>query len=121
MEEWHLGIPLLTDWRRTTWQAETGGSWGLRLAGAERGRERRVNYGWTDKVMEGGGGATGEGFCPADRQAACWWSHLAVQSQPEMMGPSLRLQCTVALVSPKGLWDVGNRTPSRRVKPSALL
>lgn len=38
---------LLTDWRRPTWQAETGGSWGLRLAWAERGRERRVNYGWT--------------------------------------------------------------------------
>lgn len=35
----------LTDWRRPTWQEETGGSWGLRLARAERGRERRVNYG----------------------------------------------------------------------------
>lgn len=50
---------LLTDWRRPTWQAETGGSWGLRLAGAERGRERRVNYGWTDKVGGGGGGEGG--------------------------------------------------------------
>lgn len=30
---------LLTDWQRPTWQAETGGSGGLRLAGAERGRE----------------------------------------------------------------------------------
>lgn len=29
---------------------------------------------------------SGEGSSPADRQAAIWWSHLATQSQPEMMG-----------------------------------
>lgn len=57
------------------------------LAGAQRGWERRVNYGWMDEVEERGreggregGEVSGEGLCPADRQAASWWSHLASQS-----------------------------------------
>lgn len=49
-----------------------------------------MNYGWTDEVREGEeggqGGASGEDLCPADRQAASWWSRLATQSQPEMIG-----------------------------------
>lgn len=36
--------------------------------------------------MGGGGVLSDEGLCPADRQAASWWSHLATQSQPEMIG-----------------------------------
>lgn len=57
---------LLTDWRRPTWQAETGGSWGLRQAGAEReeGREG-VNYGWMDEVgEEEGEGGVWRGLVP---------------------------------------------------------
>lgn len=42
---------------------------------------------WMDKVREGGReGVSGQGLCPADRQAASWSSHLATQSQREMMG-----------------------------------
>lgn len=50
-------------------------------------------------------GMSGEGSCPADRQAATCWSHLATQGQPEMMG-RLRI-CNVLspLFSPKGFWD----------------
>ena len=95
MEAWNL---LLTDWQQLTWQAETGGpGWG-REGGS------RVNYGWTRGRREEG--VSGEGSRPADRQAASWWSHLATQSQPEMMG-HLRIckNCTVALFSPEGLWD----------------
>lgn len=31
-------------------------------------------------------GMSGEGSCPADRQAATWWSHLATRSRPGLMG-----------------------------------
>lgn len=66
-------------------------------------------------------GVSGKGSCPADRQAASWWSHLATQSQPEVMGPSLHLQCTVAprpSQKASGM-VVGDGAPSWRVKPSA--
>lgn len=69
--------------------------------------EGRVNYGWTDQAGVGGlgcGGRLARARAPADRQAASWWSHLATQSQPEMMGPSLHVQCAAALFSPKDLW-----------------
>lgn len=88
---------LLTDWRSPTWQAETGGSWG---AAAGWGRERNRARGelWMDGPgWRGRRGCLARACSPTDRQAASWWSHLATQSQPEMMGPSLRLQCTVAL------------------------
>lgn len=52
------------------------------------------------------GRGSGRGSCPADRQAASWWSHLATRSQPEMMGPSLLQHCPVALLPPKGLWEI---------------
>lgn len=71
---------LLTDWRRLTWQAETGGSW----------REGGVNYGWTGGRYEGEdvGESLARPGAPADKQAASWWSHLATQRQPGLMGPS---------------------------------
>ena len=51
-------------------------------------------------------GVSGKSSCPADRQAASWWSHLATQSQPEVMGPifaSAMYRSPSSL--PKGLWD----------------
>lgn len=38
------------------------------------------------KLRREGGAVSDEGLCPADRQAASWWSHLVTQSQSEMIG-----------------------------------
>lgn len=65
-----------------------GNRWELGVCGwlGQTGRERRMNYGWVDEVRRERVGVSGEGLCPADRQAASWWSRLATQSQPETIG-----------------------------------
>lgn len=59
--------------------AETGGSWGQ----TEGGEEGEL---WMDEVSERKEGVSGGGLCPADSQAAGWWSHLSTQSAAEMTG-----------------------------------
>lgn len=69
----------------------------------ERGRKGEL---WMDGPSWGGRrGRLARACAPADRQAASWWSHLATQSQPDMMGPSLHVQRTAALFSPEDLRD----------------
>lgn len=66
------------------------------------GRRRRSRGGLSDK-----------GSCPADRQAASWWSHLTTQSQSEMIRASFTyaMYCSPFFpsfflsLSQKGRWD----------------
>lgn len=49
---------------------------------------------------------SGEGWSPADRQAATWWSHLATQSQPQTTGRRRVANVLPPFVSlPEGLRD----------------
>lgn len=120
--EWKSGILVSTFDRLATADLASRNRWELGAV-AGRGRERERSEGWIiDGPTEfGRRGVSGKGSCPADRQAASWWSHLATQSQPEVMGPSLHLQCTVAprpSQKASGM-VVGDGAPSWRVKPSA--
>lgn len=69
----------LTAWRWSTWQQKQVG-----VGGRQGGEEVEL---WMDEVSERRKeGVSGGGWCPADSQAAGWWSHLSTESAAEMTG-----------------------------------